>query len=135
MKLVLLLTSALLLTLGNTTSAQVAWTNCQGSSIATFVNAAILATDSAQEILRHEQVHRAQAQALVDSLGACPALDANAHLQIEAQAYCASDSVRVRVKQTPPLEASAITLSRLLREFWPTISADTILATWRRTCP
>ena len=95
----------------------------------------MLDTDSTQEILTHEATHRAQAKALVDSLGFCPTLTLVERLQIEAGAYCASDSVRVQVKKTPPFEASAITLGRLLAAFYPTLTADTVVATWKRVCP
>lgn len=113
----------------------VAWTTCQGSNIASFINTAILGTDSTQEILKHEETHRAQARALVDSLGFCPSPTSFERLLIEIGAYCASDSVRVAVKKTPPFEASAITLGRLLGAFYPTLTADTIFTTWRRECP
>lgn len=132
----LLLVSTLLLVLSNTTSAQnVAWTTCQGAYVASFINVAILDTDSTQEILKHEATHRDQARALVDSLGFCPNPTSFERLLMEIGAYCASDSVRVQVKKTTPFEASAITLGRLLGAFWPTLTADTIVATWRRECP
>ena len=112
-----------------------AWTSCRGQDVQTFVNVGVLGTDSTEEILHHEEVHRAQARALIDSLGACPNVTQRQALNIEAGAYCASDSVRVRVKHTPKYEASAITLYRLLGEFWPSIPADTVVTVWRATCP
>lgn len=132
----LLLASCLLLALGNTLSAQqVAWTTCRGSVVASFVNTDVLGTDSTEEILTHEAKHRAQAQAFIDALGACPWLDPGQRLQIEAEAYCASDSVRQRVKRTPVFETKAISLWRLLSEFHTYISADSVLSVWKATCP
>lgn len=117
------------------TAQAIAWTVCQGHTVTTYINVAILGSDSTQEILRHEEVHRRQASDTVAVHGACVWLNQYQILAIEAEAYCASDSVRVRVKQTPAFEVSAISLGRLLGQFYPALPADSIVATWKRACP
>lgn len=131
----LLLASLSLAAIPRRAPAQTAWTVCQFNTFASFVNVGVLGTDSTQEILRHEEIHRRQMADTIRAHGACVWLNQYQTLALEAEAYCASDSVRVRVKQTPVFEVSAISLGRLLGQFYPTISADSIVATWKRVCP
>jgi hypothetical protein len=116
----------------------IAWTQCVNGTVSSFINVAVLGTDSTQEILRHEQAHRAQAtKALAANGGVCHVITTPEELlQLEAEAYCASDVVRVRVRHTPKAEVSALTIKRLIDQFWfYGITPERIAQVWTAVCP
>src|SRR5512135_2649019 len=101
----------------------------------TFIDAALVGSDSLPEILTHERVHDRMNR---DSLaaGRCPgpASDIHAQLGRELLAYCSSDSVRV-LRTHDPVEAGRTTVERLLNQFNGKISMTEIVLRWARACP
>lgn len=140
--LVALLFAARLLTAQGYTlplpSQMIASTYCLtvDSTVLTVINAEVLGTDSSDEILVHEAVHR---QTMRDSLritGHCPGPvgDRAANMAREIIAYCVSDSVR-ELRTHDPAEASKVTVARLVDQYWGEIDPETIVDAWHRGCP
>ncbi len=114
----------------------IAWTECLNGRVATYVNAAILGTDSTEEILYHESIHFRQNTDSIAKTGVCAMIISPAQLlNYEIEAYCASDSVRIRVKHTPKPEVRAQTVWRLMRELHSVLPVFTITDSWNRGCP
>lgn len=114
----------------------IAWTQCLGGRVNTYIDVAVLGTDSTEEILYHEAIHHRQNADSIAKTGACAMVVSPAQLlNYEIEAYCASDSVRVRVKHSTPAEASAQTIWRLLREFHGALPVFTVTDSWARGCP
>lgn len=118
----------------NAPPGAVAWTSCLGPHVNTYIDVAILGADSTDEILYHESIHRRQAYDSLAKTGACPLIVSPAQLlNYEIEAYCASDSIRV--KREPLAVAQATTLDRLVREFHAALPLFTITQSWRQGCP
>lgn len=114
----------------------IAWTQCLGGRVNTYIDVAVLGTDSTEEILYHESIHHRQNVDSIAKTGVCAMVVSPAQLlNYEIEAYCASDSVRVRVKHSTPAEASAQTIWRLLREFHGALPVFTVTDSWARGCP
>ena len=114
----------------------IAWTQCLDGKVDSYINAEAVGTDTAAVILRHEEVHRRQARDSVTATGHCVYPQTAAQLlNLETEAYCASDSVEVNVRHRDPVEVSAQTLFRLLRQFQRAMPAFTIGDSWRKACP
>lgn len=113
-----------------------AWTQCLNGRVASFIDVTVLGTDSTEEILYHESIHRRQNTDSIAKTGVCAMVVSPAQLlNYEIEAYCASDSVRVRVMHKPPAEVSAQTIWRLLRQFHAALPAFTITDSWQQACP
>jgi len=111
----------------------IALTPCYQNKVATYVNVAMLGTDSTKEILAHEAVHVAQAKWSIEHLGHCP--DYSDHLLLlgdEVAAYCVSSELRIQRKDAEEVNYS--TMMRLRNQFQE-LPADTLIAYWRRGCP
>jgi hypothetical protein len=111
----------------------IALTPCYQNKVATYVNVAMLGTDSTKEILAHEAVHVAQAKWSIEHLGHCP--DYSDHLLLlddEVAAYCASSELRIQRKDAEEVNYS--TVMRLRNQFQE-LPADTLIAHWQRGCP
>jgi len=114
----------------------IAWTECLGGRVNTYVNAAILGTDSTEEILYHESIHFRQNIDSIAKTGVCALVVSPAQaLNYEIEAYCASDSVRVRVKHTPVDSVRTQTLWRLIQQLHRVLPMFTISDSWDRGCP
>jgi hypothetical protein len=114
----------------------IAWTQCLGGRVNTYIDVAVLGTDSTEEILYHESIHHRQNTDSIAKTGVCAMVVSPAQLlNYEIEAYCASDSVHVRVKHSTPSEASAQTIWRLLREFHGALPVFTVTDSWARGCP
>lgn len=114
----------------------IAWTECLNGRVATYINAAILGTDSTEEILYHESVHFRQNTDSIAKTGVCAFLVTPAQaLNYEIEAYCASDSVHVRLHHTPKAEVRAQTLWRLLQMLHRVLPTFTITDSWEKGCP
>jgi len=113
-----------------------AWTQCLDRRVNSFIDVAAIGTDSTEEILYHESIHRRQNADSIAKTGACARIVTPAQaLNYEIEAYCASDSVRVRKQHTDPGEVSAQTLWRLLRQFHAALPYFTISSSWLKGCP
>jgi hypothetical protein len=111
----------------------IALTPCYQNKVATYVNVAMLGTDSTKEILAHEAVHVAQAKWSIEHLGHCP--DYSDHLLLlgdEVAAYCVSSELRIKRKDAEEVNYS--TVMRLRNQFQE-LPADTLIAYWQRGCP
>ena len=101
----------------------------------TFIDAAIIGTDSLTEILTHERAHDRMNR---DSLAAghCPGPAGSilAQLNREVYAYCVSDSVRV-LRTHDSAEAGRSTVERLLNQFNGRIAMVDIVWRWNQSCP
>lgn len=114
----------------------IAWTECLNGRVNSYVNVGVLGSDSTEEILYHESIHYRQNVDSIAKTGACAFVISPAQLlNYEIEAYCASDSVRVRVKHTPKPEARAQTVWRLLQMLRHVLPAFTITDSWEKGCP
>lgn len=114
-------------------SNTLAVTPCEQNTVATFINLELLGTDSTQEILAHEEVHRNQAKWSIKHLGHCPIYsDHSLLLHDEVEAYCVSSELRAKRKD--PNEINTTTILRLQNQF-EDYSRDSLVAAWQRGCP
>lgn len=114
----------------------IAWTQCLDAKVSSYIDAAIIGTDSAVVILRHEEVHREQQRRAIEATGACIIYSSPVLLlNHEIEAYCASDSTAVRVNRRDPVEVSAQSLWRLWQQFRRVFPLFTIDSSWAQGCP
>lgn len=108
----------------------------EDSTVLTVINADILGTDSASEIVAHEAVHNRQMHDSLRIAGHCPGPrgDRVASMNREIMAYCVSDSIR-ELRTHDPVEASKITIARLVTQFWGDVSPEDVIAAWHTGCP
>lgn len=114
-----------------------AWTECLGGHVSTYVNAEIVGSDSLREILVHEAKHREQAHRA--GPGQCPVVDTPWKLlAAEVEAYCASKPfhmARLPNPETAELETDVNYLTRLFIQFHGAMLKRDIVQAYRTGCP
>src|SRR5512146_2261280 len=105
------------------------------STVLTVINAEVLGTDSTDEILVHEAVHRQTMHDSLSQVGHCPGPvgDRAANMAREIIAYCVSDSIR-ELRTHDPVEADSVTIARLIAQYWGEIGPVTVIDAWHRGC-
>lgn len=110
-----------------------ATTYCAGGRVGTWIDAAVIGTDSATEILEHEKVHRRQFADSVVKNGVCPIIDTPAKmLMLEVEAYCVSFDIRS--EHQDPTTVRSIYVLKLMREFGGALPPYTITHQWTVQC-
>ena len=108
-----------------------AYTTCLGGHVKTFVDAAIIGTDSLTEILVHEAKHREQA---ARSAPMCQRYTPWTLLASEVEAYCASRPFRM-ARGWSELEVDINYLTRLFSQFKGAMPRRDIVRAYRTGCP
>jgi hypothetical protein len=115
------------------TPATLGLTWCEVGRPRTFIDAAVVGSDSLEELMVHERTHREQQIKRTGATGQCiPFATPEEFLAAEVEAYCAG---RVeRLKRFPADEVDDSYLRRLLSQFWETLPVTTIVNTYLKDC-
>lgn len=104
-----------------------------GQPARSFIDAAFVGSDSLEEVVVHEKVHRAQFNERLQKTGSCYARTAEEQLGDEIEAYCASGKVRVRHHHGKKEVNDGIERI-LVSQFWTKLSPGVVIDGWRWGC-